>query len=58
MIRLDDTLYLSAFSARAEGHRSGMYKLTAAANGVLHGGFTRYFDDLWTRSRPALEAQP
>jgi transcriptional regulator with XRE-family HTH domain len=58
MIRLDDALYLSAFSARSEGHRSGMYKLTAAANGVLHAGFTRYFDDLWARSRPMLEARP
>jgi hypothetical protein len=56
MIRLDDTLYLSAFSARSEGHRSGMYKLTAATNGVLHAGFTRYFNDLWAHARRVQEA--
>lgn len=43
MLRFDDVLYLSAFSASAEGHKSGMYKLTAAANGVLHTGFLRQF---------------
>lgn len=51
MIRLDGTLYLSAFGKWSEGHRSGMYKLTAAANGVLHAGFLRHFDDVWQRSR-------
>jgi adenylate cyclase, class 2 len=30
-----------------------MYKLTAAANGVLHAGFVRHFEDVWQRSRPA-----
>ncbi|MGO9078909.1 MAG: helix-turn-helix domain-containing protein [Streptosporangiaceae bacterium] len=56
MIRLDDILYLSAFGVRSEGHRSGMYKLTAAENGVLHAGFTRHFDDAWDRSRQPPEA--
>jgi hypothetical protein len=51
VIRFDDTLYLSAFRDWSEGHRSGMYKLTAAANGVLHGGFVRHFDDVWQRAR-------
>jgi hypothetical protein len=51
IIRLDDILYLSAFGEWSEGHRSGMYKLTAAANGVLHAGFVRHFDDIWQRSR-------
>jgi len=55
MIRMDDTLYLSAFGKWAEGHRSGMYKLTAAANGVLHAGFLRHFEDIWQRSRLAQE---
>ena len=50
MIRLDDTLFLSAFGRWSEGHRSGMYKLTAAANGVLHAGFLRHFDNVWERS--------
>jgi transcriptional regulator with XRE-family HTH domain len=51
IIRLDDTLFLSAFGSWSEGHRSGMYKFTAADNGVLHAGFLRYFDGLWERSR-------
>jgi transcriptional regulator with XRE-family HTH domain len=51
MIRLDDTLYLSAFGRWSEGHRSGMYKLTAAANGVLHAGFIRHFQDAWQRAQ-------
>jgi hypothetical protein len=51
IIRLDGTLYLSAFGQWSEGHRSGMYKLTAAANGVLHAGFVRHFEDVWQRSR-------
>jgi hypothetical protein len=51
IIRLDDVLYLSAFGEWSEGHRSGMYKLTAAANGVLHAGFVRHFEDVWQRSR-------
>lgn len=51
MLRFDDVLYLSAFSASAEGHKSGMYKLTAAANGVLHTGFLRQFDAAWQQAR-------
>jgi hypothetical protein len=51
IIRLDDVLYLSAFGEWSEGHRSGMYKLTAAANGVLHAGFVRHFEDVWQRSQ-------
>lgn len=50
MVRFDDTLYLSAFGASSEGHRSGMYKLTAATNGVLHAGFLRQYDDAWHRA--------
>lgn len=55
IIRADNVLYLSAFSNWGEGHRSGMYKLTAAANGVLHAGFVRHFDDVWQRSRRVLD---
>lgn len=51
MLRFDDVLYLSAFSTSAEGHKSGMYKLTAAANGVLHCGFLRQFDAAWQQAR-------
>lgn len=57
VIRLDNALYLSAFGKWAEGHRSGMYKLTAAANGVLHAGFVRHFEEVWHRSRPVEEAR-
>ncbi len=51
LVGFDDTLYLSAFGTTHEGHRSGVYELAAAANGVLHSGFRRYFDDLWCRAR-------
>lgn len=54
MLGFDGTLYLSAFGAASEGHRSGMYKLTAAADGVLHAGFLRQFDEMWRRGRPAV----
>lgn len=56
IIRLDDILYLSAFGQWSEGHPSGMYKLTAAANGVLHAGFVRHFEDVLQRSRHVLGA--
>lgn len=55
IIRLDNTLYLSTFGKWSEGHRSGMYKLTAAANGVLHAGFVRHFEDVWHRSQLVRE---
>ncbi|MEU2037950.1 hypothetical protein [Nocardia niwae] len=52
MLVFDQTLYLSAFGLSAEGHRSGMYKLTAATNGVLHAGFLRQFEQMWLQARP------
>lgn len=51
LLSFDGILYLSAFAASSEGHRSGMYKLTAAADGVLHAGFLRQFDDMWQDAR-------
>lgn len=51
MIGFDGTLYVSAFGASREGHRSGMYKLTAATGGVLHAGFRRQFDEMWRQAR-------
>jgi hypothetical protein len=51
MLNFDRVLYLSAFAASAEGHRSGMYKFTAASDGVLHAGFLRQFDDMWRQAR-------
>jgi hypothetical protein len=51
MLAFDAVLYLSAFSPAAEGHRSGMYKLAAAGDGVLHAGFRRQFEDMWRHAR-------
>jgi hypothetical protein len=51
MLVFDGTLYLSAFGVSSEGHRSGMYKLTAAADGVLHAGFLRQFNEMWRQAR-------
>ena len=53
MLAFDGTLYLSAFGPSSEGHRSGMYKLTAAGDGVLHAGFLRQFEDMWRNARPS-----
>jgi transcriptional regulator with XRE-family HTH domain len=49
MLAYDETLHLSAFTPKAEGARSGMYKLTAVSDGVLHAGMTRQFEDMWQR---------
>ncbi|WP_433179029.1 helix-turn-helix domain-containing protein [Actinoallomurus sp. CA-150999] len=51
MLGFDGTLYVSAFGTSREGHRSGMYKLTAASGGVLHAGFRRQFDEMWRQAR-------
>jgi len=51
MLVFDGALYLSAFAPSSEGHRSGMYKLTAADDGVLHAGFLRQFEDMWRQAR-------
>lgn len=55
MLSFDGTLYLGSFGPYAEGHRSSVYKLTAAADGVLHAGFRRYFDDQWRQAAPRKE---
>jgi hypothetical protein len=55
MLAFDGTLFLSAFTPNAEGARSGMYKLAAAGDGVLHAGMSRQFEDMWRRARAARE---
>ena len=52
ILSFDDSLYLGTFGPYSEGHRSSIYRLTAAADGVLHGGFLRYFNDQWRQARP------
>jgi transcriptional regulator with XRE-family HTH domain len=51
LMAFDSVMYLSAFSASAEGHRSAMYRLTAATDGVLHAGMSRQFGEMWRRAR-------
>jgi transcriptional regulator with XRE-family HTH domain len=53
ILAFDGTLFLSGFTPKAEGARSGMYKLTAASDGVLHAGMTRLFEDMWQCARRA-----
>lgn len=43
---LDDTLYVSSFTAAWEGHESPTYKISTGAGGALHGGFRRTFTDV------------
>ena len=51
LLVFDGTLYLSACAPSSEGHRSGMYKLTAAGDGVLYAGSLRQFDNMWRQAR-------
>jgi transcriptional regulator with XRE-family HTH domain len=44
VIRIDGTLYVSAFVARWEGHESTLYKLPPSPKGPLYNGFCRMLD--------------
>ncbi|MEY9849151.1 transcriptional regulator with XRE-family HTH domain [Streptacidiphilus sp. BW17] len=44
LIRLDATLFLSAFDAGWEGHESATYKIMQTPHGPLYRGFRRMFD--------------
>lgn len=46
VIRLDATLYVSAFDPGWEGHESATYKILATPHGPLYRGFRRMFDAL------------
>jgi hypothetical protein len=46
LISLDHTVYASPFSSTLEGHQATTYKVAASADGTLHGGFRRVFDEL------------
>jgi hypothetical protein len=36
------------FNGATEGHQSAIYRLSAAQYNLLHTGFTRQYEDLWT----------
>jgi transcriptional regulator with XRE-family HTH domain len=44
IIRLDTTIYVSAFDAGWEGHESATYKILATPQGPLYRGYRRLFD--------------
>ncbi|MFJ2953736.1 helix-turn-helix domain-containing protein [Streptomyces sp. NPDC087270] len=46
IIRLDTTMYVSAFTAGWEGHESAVYKVMHTPSGPLYGGFRRMLDAL------------
>lgn len=46
IIRLDDTLFVSAFDASWEGHESATYKVMETPNGPLYRGFQRMFTSM------------
>lgn len=46
IIRLDTTMYVSAFDAGWEGHESATYKVMETPHGPLYRGFRRMFDAL------------
>ncbi|GAA2681927.1 helix-turn-helix domain-containing protein [Streptomyces lunalinharesii] len=43
IIRLDRTMFVSAFDTDWEGHESATYRITETANGLLYRGFQRTF---------------
>lgn len=43
IIRLDETLFVSAFDSGWEGHESATYKIMETPHGPLHRGFQRMF---------------
>lgn len=43
IIKLDDTMFVSAFDAGWEGHESAAYKVMKTPNGPLYRGFQRMF---------------
>jgi transcriptional regulator with XRE-family HTH domain len=54
LIGLDDTLYVSAFAPRWEGHESPTYKIVNTSGGALYIGFTRTFQDLQDHATRAI----
>ncbi|MBG6137860.1 hypothetical protein [Longispora fulva] len=54
MIRLDDTLYLSSFDTRWEGHESVLYRVSATPRGALHAAFSRMFEEMTRRCARVL----
>jgi hypothetical protein len=46
VIRLDATLYVSAFDTGWEGHESAVYKVVETSQGPLYRGFRRMFEAL------------
>jgi hypothetical protein len=46
LVRVDETVYISAFDAGWEGHESATYKVTETPYGPLYRGFRRMFDAL------------
>lgn len=54
VIGLDDTLYVSTFADRWEGHESPTYKVVKTDGGALFHGFRRTFDGLRERARRVI----
>lgn len=48
LIALDHTIYASTFASTLEGHQTTTYKIAASADGTLHSGFRRVFNELRT----------
>lgn len=54
VIRLDNTMFLSAFGETHEGHTSPMYRLTGSPHGALHRGFHRFIEELRRTARQVV----
>jgi hypothetical protein len=54
VISLDNTMFVSAFGDKDEGHTSPMYRLVESPHGALHRGFRRFMDDLRSTARQVV----
>lgn len=54
VIRLDNTMFVSAFGETHEGHTSPMYRLTGSPHGALYRGFRRFAEELCREARQVV----
>ncbi|MGH3767474.1 MAG: helix-turn-helix domain-containing protein [Pseudonocardiaceae bacterium] len=54
VISLDNTMFVSAFGEKHEGHTLPMYRLAGSPHGALHRGFRRFTDELRRTSRQVV----
>jgi transcriptional regulator with XRE-family HTH domain len=54
VIRLDNTMFVSAFGSEHEGHTSPMYRITETRSGALYRGYRRFIEELRLTAKHVL----